>query len=171
MTPSLMKSDIRDRVVQVSSWVTLLHITDIDKKKSFIRDIQYKCLILGAPLNISTRHQTMSGKKLCPTKATSQRAQLSGMKSKNIMISYRRLKTQKHLVSIDLPCSSFSFYELLIDNLLMQFFYMQNVKCVSVKSFHSDTLFFALLGSASPLKKCYSFFSAVTTQHQKLKEV
>ena len=39
MTPSLMKSDIRDRVVQVSSWVTLLHITGIDKKKSFIRDI------------------------------------------------------------------------------------------------------------------------------------
>ena len=39
MTPPLMKSDIRDRVVRVSSWVTLLRIIGLDKKKSFIRDI------------------------------------------------------------------------------------------------------------------------------------
>ena len=77
---------------------------------------------------------------------------------KNIIISYRRLKTQKHLVSIGLPYSSFSFYEPFNRQFTDAVFYMQNVKCVSVKSFHSDTLFFALLGSVSSLKKCYSSF-------------
>ena len=60
-------------------------------------------------LNISTGHQTFS--TLSPTKAASQGTQLSGEKLKKFFISYRRLKTQKHSVSISLFCSGFSFYE------------------------------------------------------------
>ena len=58
-------------------------------------------------------------------KATSQRAQLPGLKVKKF-ISYGHLKTRKHTVSIELSYSDFSsffflFIEILIDNLLMQF--------------------------------------------------
>ena len=49
--------------------------------------------------------------KLCPTKAASQWAQLSGVKLKKPFICYRRLKTQKYLVSIGLSCSGFYFHE------------------------------------------------------------
>ena len=49
-------------------------------------------------------------------------------------MSYPRLKALKHSVSINLSCSEFSFMNILIDNLLMQFFYIQNRKmCLSKK--------------------------------------
>ena len=65
-----------------------------------------------ADLNISTRHRTVSGKKieLCLMKAVLKRTQMSGVKLTKT-ISYLRLKTQKHLVSIGLSYSGFSFYE------------------------------------------------------------
>ena len=55
----------------------------------------------------------MSGKKsgYVGQKAASQRTQLSGAKLNIFFISYQRLKTHKHLVSIGLSCSSFTFYE------------------------------------------------------------
>ena len=45
--------------------------------------------------------------KLCPTKAASQRTQLSGV-TELFFVSYRRPKTQKHSVSIGLSCSGFT---------------------------------------------------------------
>ena len=54
----------------------------------------------------------------------SQRTQMSDVKLKNIL-SYRPLKTRKHLVSIVFPPLVFIFLNMLIDNLLMQFFYIQ----------------------------------------------
>ena len=47
-------------------------------------------------------------------------------------LSYQRLKTQKHSVSIGLFCSAF-FYEILIESLFMQFFYIQNHKICLIK--------------------------------------
>ena len=72
--------------------------------------------------------------ELCPKKAASQRTQLFGVKLRKI-ISYRCLKTQKHLVSIGLSCSGSSFMNILIDNLLLQFFIFKIVGCVCVKRF------------------------------------
>ena len=60
---------------------------------------------MTASLNISTRHWTMSGKKL--TKAALQRTQLSGVKLNKSFISYQSLKTQKHSVSIGFFYSGF----------------------------------------------------------------
>ena len=57
-------------------------------------------------LNISTGQKI----ELCPTKAGSQRRQLSGVKLKKT-VSYRSLKTQKGSVSIGLSYSFFSFHE------------------------------------------------------------
>lgn len=48
--------------------------------------------------------------ELCPTKAASQRTQLSCVKLKNVFIGYRRLKTYDYSISIDLHCFGF-FYE------------------------------------------------------------
>ena len=48
---------------------------------------------------------------------------MSGVKLKFFFISYRPLKTQKHLVSIDIYYFGF-FMKSLTDNLLMQFFYV-----------------------------------------------
>ena len=49
--------------------------------------------------------------ELSPTKAASQRKQLSGVKLNFKKKSYRRLKTPKHSVSVGHSCSDFSFYE------------------------------------------------------------
>ena len=62
----------------------------------------------GGEAGVSTEHQTFS--ELCPTKATLQRTQLSDVKLKTFFTSYRRLKTQKHSVSIGLFCSGFAFW-------------------------------------------------------------
>ena len=69
--------------------------------------------------------------ELCPTKAASQRIQFSGLKLKKI-VSYRCLKTNKHSVSVSLSSSDFS-WNILIDNLLTQFIYIQNRKICSSK--------------------------------------
>ena len=63
--------------------------------------------------------------ELCPTKAASQRTQLSGVKLKIFFLSYRPLKTNKHLVSIGLSRGLFFLMNILIDNLLMQLLYIQ----------------------------------------------
>ena len=47
--------------------------------------------------------------ELYPTKTTSKRTRLPGVKLKKI-ISYRRLKTQKHSIRIGLYCSSFFLF-------------------------------------------------------------
>ena len=49
---------------------------------------------------------------------------MSDVKLKNIL-SYRPLKARKHLVSTVFPPLVFIFLNMLIDNLLMQFFYIQ----------------------------------------------
>ena len=65
-------------------------------------------------------------------------------------ISYRRLKTQKHSVRKGLSRSWFSFYEHCIRQFTLQFFIFQTVR------FYTNTLlFFALRGTASPLKTFY----------------
>ena len=48
--------------------------------------------------------------------------------AKKVFISYRRPKTQKHLVSIDLFCSGFSFYEYFSRQFTEAVFYIQNPK-------------------------------------------
>ena len=58
-------------------------------------------------------------------KTASERTQLLGMKLQNL--SYRRLKTTKHSLSIGHSCSGF-FMSILIDNLLMQFFIFKTIK-------------------------------------------
>ena len=82
-------------------------------------------------------------------------------------ISYRRVKTQKHLVSIGLPCSAFPFYE----HFNRQFtyagiFYIQNRKmCLSKKILNQQIVVFSLAwGNFSPEKILIHFFIAVTTQ-------
>ena len=81
--------------------------------------------------------------KLFFTKAASERTQLSGVQLKRFFVSYWRLKTHKHSVSIiSLCCSGFSFYE------DADFFSIQNHKMyLSKKIFYQ---FFA-----SPLKTFY----------------
>ena len=71
------------------------------------------------------------------------------------IISCGRLKNRKHLVSAGLSCSDFSFYEHF--NRHMQFFYIQNRwMCLSKKILCQYFWgFFALLGTASPLKTFY----------------
>ena len=86
-------------------------------------------------------------------KATSRRIQLSDVKLKKLLfISYQRLTTQKHSASIDLFYSSFSFYEHIYKQ-FMHFFIFKTVRCVFVG------FFFALRGTASPLKMFYMLHS------------
>ena len=96
--------------------------------------------------------------ELCPTEPPSQQTRLSGMKSKKkiIIISYRRLKTHKHLVSRF--CCDFSFYEHSIGHLLMQLFIFNAVMCSS-KIFYTNTLFLF----APSLKTFYSHYAAPKT--------
>ena len=107
----------------------------------------------------------MFGKKieLCPTKAASQRTQFPDLTLKKYFISYRRLKTQKYSVSIRFPCSGFSFCEHFNRKLTYAFFfYIPNRKmCFSEKILHQYFVLFALLGAASPLKKCQSHYAAL----------
>ena len=49
--------------------------------------------------------------ELCPVAAALQRTQLSGVKLRKNIISYRRLKTQKYSVSRGFSFSGFYFYE------------------------------------------------------------
>ena len=70
---------------------------------------------LSPGLNISTSHRTMSGKK----KSYVRRAVVQ-CEVKKSFISYRRLKTQKHSVSIPFPVLIFVFMNILIDNLILQ---------------------------------------------------
>ena len=96
--------------------------------------------------------------ELCPKEAASQWTKLSGVKL-NKIISYQRLKTQKHSVSIGLYCFGV-FMKILIDNLLMQFFHIPNrTMCLSKKVLYQlFAVFFALLGTASPMK---TFFTSL----------
>ena len=71
--------------------------------------------------------------ELCPTKAASERTQLLGLKLKKSFASYQRLKTDKHSVSIDLPCSGFSFYERFNRQFTCAVFYIQNRKMCFTK--------------------------------------
>ena len=57
-------------------------------------------------VNISTGHYTMSGKN-----SNYVRRNLLQYRDSCPVWSYRRLQTQKHSVSKDFSCSSFSFYE------------------------------------------------------------
>ena len=89
----------------------------------------------------------------CLAKAASQQTQLSGMKLKKKFISYRRLKTLKHLVGIGaFPALIFLFMNILIENLLMQFFYIQICKMCFSKNILYQYLIFL---SASLLKGFY----------------
>ena len=84
-------------------------------------------------LNISTRQKT----ELCPTKAASQRKQLSGVKLKKLFESYRRLKTRKYSVSIDRSCSGFSFYMHFKRQFTYTVFYILNRRmCLSKTILH-----------------------------------
>ena len=109
----------------------------------------------------------MSGRKirLCPTKATSQPTQLSGVKLKKSFISYRRLKTQRHSVNIGFPCPGFPFCEHFNRQFTYAVFDIQNRKtCFNKHILYQYFIF--LLGAGAPLKKIHiHFFSAVNTQH------
>ena len=73
--------------------------------------------------------------KLFFTKAASERTQLSGVQLKRFFVSYWRLKTHKHSVSIiSLCCSGFSFYEDAV------FFLFKTIRCVWVKRFFTNFL-------------------------------
>ena len=48
------------------------------------------------------------------------------MKLKKFFISYRRLKTQKHLVSIGYFCCGLIFMNIFLDKSLKQFFDIEN---------------------------------------------
>ena len=78
------------------------------------------------------------------------------------VISYQRLKTQKHLVNSGLSCSGFYLFE----HLKRQFthavlFIFKTGRCVWVKNY----CFFALLGTPSPLKKiCISLLTKSLTK-------
>ena len=89
---------------------------------------------------------------------------LSGMKLRKI-ISYRRLKTQKHSLRIDLSCSSFSFYEHFNKKLtFVVFLIFKTGSCVWVKRFYNNTLlFFALLETAYLLKIFLYHYIALKT--------
>ena len=65
---------------------------------------------------------------------------LSGVKLKNIFISYRHVKSNKHFVSIGFSCSCFSFYEHF--NRHRHFFIFTTVICVWVKRIYTNTFFF-----------------------------
>ena len=69
-------------------------------------------------------------------------------------ITYRRLKTQKHSVSIGLSGSGFSFYEHFNRQLTYAVFLYSNRKmCLSKKILYQYfVVFFALLGTTSPLR-------------------
>ena len=72
---------------------------------------------------------------------------------KKELINYRRLEIQMHLVWIGFSCSDFSFMNILLDSLFMRFFIFKVARFVRVKRFYTSTLlFFALLGTAFPLK-------------------
>ena len=80
----------------------------------------------------------------------------TGMKLKIFFISYRRLKTHK-LSKQAFPTLVFPFMNILIYNLCSSFFFIIQIRimCLS-KSFYTNTLlFFAVLGSAFPLKTFY----------------
>ena len=64
-----------------------------------------------------------------------QRTQFSGMKLEKDIISYRRLKTQKHSVSIGFSCFGFYFHEHFNRQFTYAvFLYIQNRKmCLSKK--------------------------------------
>ena len=108
--------------------------------------------------------------ELHPTKSVSQRTQLSSVTLKKY-ISYRRIKTQKHSVSIELPYSG-SFYEhFYIQLTYAVFFIFKIVKCVSVERFYTNTLFFCpVWGSVTSEKISQSLFRAVTRRQKKSKE-
>ena len=78
------------------------------------------------------------------------------VKKKIIIISYRRLKTHKHLVS--LFCCDFSFYEHSIGNLLMQLFIFNAVMCLS-----KNILYQYFVPFAPSLKTFYSHYAAPKT--------
>ena len=97
-------------------------------------------------LNISTGHQAMSSKKLSYVgwRLLHNRNSCSAWCSKKKKkINYRRVKTQKDYVSIDLYWSGF-FVSILINNWLI----FQNVRYLWEKRFYINTslFLFALLG-------------------------
>ena len=84
-------------------------------------------------LNISTGYWTMSGTESYPIKTALQQidtvVQCEVLKK---IISYWRLKTQKHSVRIGFSCSGFSFYEHFNRQFNYAVFYIQNWKmCLS----------------------------------------
>ena len=107
-------------------------------------------------LNISTRQKT----ELFPTKATSQRKQLSGVKLKKLFESYRRLKTRKYSVNIDRSCSGFSFYMYFKRQFTYTVFYILNRRtCFSKTIMHQYfVVFLSFLGQLLLWKhfKCHN---------------
>ena len=84
-------------------------------------------------LNVSTGHIRQKI-ELCPTKAALQRTELFGVKSKKLFTCYRRLKSLKYSVSIDLSALLF-FYEHF--NRQCSFLYIHNCKmCLSKKTLY-----------------------------------
>ena len=70
--------------------------------KDLIKNPNGKCKNHRTGLNIMTSDNARQRIELCPTKAASQRTQLSGVKLKKKFISYQRFKTHMHVVSIPL---------------------------------------------------------------------
>ena len=83
---------------------------------------------------------------------------------KKELISYQRLEIQTYLVLIGFSCSGFSFYEHFIRQFVYAFFFIfKIVRFVRVKRFYtSNLLFFALLGTAFPLKTFCHYIALIT---------
>ena len=77
--------------------------------------------ILAADMRQSPAKNRLVSDKDCFATDTVVRRELK----KKLFISYQRLKTQKHSISIGIYCFGF-FMNILIDNLLLQFFYIPN---------------------------------------------
>ena len=85
-----------------------------------------------AGLNFSTGHRVMSGKNWVMSDESCFTTDIVIRREVNFsFLSYRCLKTQKHLVSIDISCSGFCFY----GQYNRQFFIFKTLICVWVNIF------------------------------------
>ena len=126
---------------------------DVSKSKS-------PCFLLNKDINFKKTKRNQKWKT--PLRSSYVRRNLLHnrhgclMWSQKKKISYRRLKTHKHLVS--LFCCDFSFYEHSIGNLLMQLFIFNAVMCLS-----KNILYQYFVPFAPSLKTFYSHYAAPKT--------
>ena len=80
--------------------------------------------------------------RVMPDKSCFRTDEVVRREIKEKIISYWRLKTRKHSISVGLSCSGFSFYEHV--NRHMQIF-LYSFRCVSIEIFYTNTLLFFCL--------------------------